>query len=125
MNKQNGAVSFLGLVFLLMLLFIIFLAIKLIPAYADDATISHAVGSIGSDPSLRQASASDIRALIHKRLYVNDFSGRLGMTPERKAIQINTDKGVSVDVSYQVKTHLFYNIDAIQTFHHHYQFGGQ
>lgn len=125
MNKQKGAVSFLGLVFLVMLIFIIFLAVKLIPAYVDDTTISSAVASIRSEPSLRQASVSDIRALIHKRLYVNDFSGTLGITPERKAIQINTDKGVSVDVNYQVKTHLFYNIDAIQTFHHHYQFGGQ
>jgi len=125
MKKQNGAVSLLGLIFLLMFLFIIFLGVKLVPAYVDDATIRAAVSSVQNEPELRQKTAGEVREVIHKRLYVNDFSGRLGMTPEKKAIQINTDNGIRIDVDYQVKTHLFYNVDAIQTFKHHYHFGGQ
>lgn len=125
MNKQQGAVGFMGLIFLLMLFFIIFLAVKLVPAYMDDATISSAVQSISTEPDLNQKSEGDIRSIIHKRLYINDFSGKLGITPERKAITISTDNGVTVNVDYEVKTHLFYNIDALQSFEHQYQFGGK
>lgn len=125
MDRQQGAVSLMGLVFLLMLFFIIFLAVKLVPAYMDDATISSAVQSISTETELGQKSASEIRSTIHKRLYINDFSGMLGITPEAKAISIKTGNGVAVDVDYKVKTHLFYNIDALQSFDHHYHFGGK
>jgi hypothetical protein len=121
MNRQSGASP---LVILIMILFfggVLTLGIKLGPAYMDDRTISAAVESIRDTEGLSQMGPAQIRALINKRLIVNNVRS---LKPDNITIDKNGN-AVLIKVDYKVQDNIFQNIDTVIHFQHEYEMTGK
>jgi len=97
------------------------LVIKLGPAYLDDKTISEAVASLDGTEGLSKMGPAQIRALVNKRLIVNNVRS---MKPEDITIEKDGDTAL-ITVEYEVRNNLFRNVDTIIHFKHEYEMAGK
>ena len=112
--KQKG-VSVSGmLVGAMILIFFTVTIFKLYPAYYDDFSVATVLENMELEGgSLVSLSSSKIRTLINRRLQVS------GMQLNEDDVVITKAKGsVTIDVNYEVRTHLYQNIDAVTMFSH-------
>jgi uncharacterized protein (UPF0248 family) len=110
--KQHG-VTFGGFVFGAFLLVLggIF-ALKLIPAYMEDAQIKNIFNAISHDPDMQNASLRDIRVSFEKRASIE---GVKSIKPED--IEISSDNGkLFLSTSYSVKVPLVGNASLVLEF---------
>ena len=108
MKRQRG-VTFIGMIFIAGLIIIgAILALKLVPAYIEYATVVQHLREIARSPDARGASPREIQMMFSKRAQIDDI----------KAINANdievTRDGDSVvlSASYQTKVTLFGNLSA-------------
>ena len=108
MKHQRG-VTFIGMIFIAGLIIIgAIIALKLVPAYIEYATVVQHLREIAQSPEARGGSPRDIQRLFGKRAQIDDI----------KAINANdievTRDGDSVvlSASYQTKVRLFGNLSA-------------
>jgi len=116
-HSQRGA-SALGVIFVLLIIGgIATVAIKIMPAYMEDITVTSALEDISEQPESRSLDVKGIQALIKKRLSVNGVKG----LPDG-AIKVVDDTGIrTIVVNYERRMDLFANIDAVVTFDHSYE----
>ena len=113
--KQRGMTGLGWLTVLALIGFFTLLIIKLAPIYLDHYSVASTVKSLEKDPQVTKKSPGEIRKLLKKRLKMNYVSDL-----PKDAIKIKKSSGVlKVDVDYQVKEHLFGNIDLLLTFNEH------
>lgn len=110
--KQRG-VTFGGFVFGAFLLVVggIF-ALKLIPAYMDDAKIKNVFTAISNDPEMQKASPHEIRVSFEKRASIDNIKS---IKPDD--IEISSENGRPIlSTSYSVKVPLGGNISLLLEF---------
>ena len=98
-SRQRG-VSFSGLlVWVVLLIFVAIGAMKLIPAYVENAKINKIFSTIAHDPEMQSAPPRNIRESYGKRAMMNNIS-----IVSESDIEISKDaSGLSLSASYQVK----------------------
>ena len=108
MKRQRG-VTFVGMIFIAALIILgAIIALKLVPAYIEYATVVQHLREIARSPDARGGSPREIQMLFGKRAQIDDI----------KAITANdievTREGDSVVLraSYQTKVKLFGNLSA-------------
>lgn len=98
-NRQRG-LSLSGLLFVgVVLIFVAVGAMKLIPAYMQNAQIQQVFDAIAQDPEMQKASIRDIRMSYNKRAMINDITAI-------KSDEIEVEKdtnGISLSAAYTVK----------------------
>ena len=99
MNRQRG-LSLSGLLFVaVVLIFVAVGAMKLIPAYMQNAQIQQVLDAIAQDPEMQKASVKDIRMSFSKRALISDITAV-------KADEIEIEKdanGIALSAAYTVK----------------------
>lgn len=121
MRGQSGASALTILIMVLFFGGLFTLGIKLGPAYMDNLTIQEAVEGIQGTEGLSRMGAAQVRALINKRLIVNNVRS---LKPEDIKIEKNGDVAL-IKVDYQVRNNLFRNVDTIVHFQHEYEMTGK
>jgi len=109
--SQKGA-SLYALIFVMTLLgIIIFAGLKISPAYIDDRIISNSLRNMRDEGELAKLSLRDIRTRISRTMMANGASWSADYIDQ---VELN---GVEyIQVQYEKRVEMFWNIDAIVKF---------
>jgi len=109
--SQKGA-SLYALIFVMTLLgIIIFAGLKISPAYIDDRIISNALRNMRDEGELAKLSLRDTRTRISRTMMANGASWSADYIDQ---VELN---GVDyIQVQYEKRVEMFWNIDAIVKF---------
>lgn len=120
-RKHRGASTITMLVMVLFFGGLLTLAIKLGPIYLDDITIQEAIESLDGSEGLSEMGPARVMDLINRRLSVNNVRG---FNPQNIAVEKNGEF-VIIKVDYEIRTEMFYNVDAVVYFNHEYEMQGK
>ncbi len=112
MKPQQGisAIGFLFVVFTIIL--IGSLAIKIIPTYIDNITLSSVLESVAEEHKGQKVVLADIRASLRKKMSMNNISS---VAAENITLEKNDGK-TNILITYEVKKPLFTNISIVMHF---------
>lgn len=117
LQKQKGASALTVLVGLFILSILFTVAVKLIPIYMDHMTINSVMQSIFDDDNVGSWSDNELLRNFDSRLSINNIRNF-----DSKKVKITRDRGlISADISYEVRTNVFKNVDAVVVFSDQYQ----
>ncbi|MES1982004.1 MAG: DUF4845 domain-containing protein [Pseudomonadota bacterium] len=115
-NKQSG-VSLSGTLMLIVLLILVVLgAMKIVPAYTQNASVKHILKSIAADPAMQGAPEKDIRASFSRRVTADYFI--TAVKAEDLVIE-KTDRnggGLEISANYVVTLPLIANASLLLEF---------
>jgi Tfp pilus assembly major pilin PilA len=108
MKDQRG-VTFVGMIFIAALIILgAIIALKLVPAYIEYATVVQHLREIARSPDARGGSPREIRTLFSKRAQIDNISAVAA-----DDIEVTRDgNSVVLSASYQTKVKLFGNLSA-------------
>ena len=111
LGKQVGA-SFYGTVMLLILVGLTLLfGLKVTPAYMDNNVIGNAMAGMANN-DLANMSITEVRRNLGRTMQTNNIEGfDMGNVQE-----VNVDGTDYIDINYESRVHLFYNIDIVVVF---------
>jgi hypothetical protein len=115
-KKQQGATIWVNLVWIIMGVIVAIVGVKLTPIYLDNFTVAGALDGLKSEPDLSKMKDKDIYKVLYKHFVINSVRtiGQDKIKIERNKKQ--KDKLVAVNIDYEIREHLFYNVDVILTF---------
>jgi len=122
-NGQRG-MTYLGMLILMIVIaFCAIVVIKVMPVYLEHFKVESSLKSLAQDSkaNMAQLPPAEIRKLLMRRLEVNDVSH---VKKENIAISREGNKTM-VDVSYEARVTLFFNLDLVARFpDNHIELGG-
>jgi hypothetical protein len=111
-RQQRGLSMSFFLATVVVLIFVLICAMKLIPPYMQNAEIKDAFNTVAHDSEVQNGTVQDIRMAYIKRASVADITA---IKPDE--VEIGKDeKGISLSASYQVKIPLVANASLILDF---------
>jgi len=111
-RSQRG-IGIAGLLFYLVLIMVgVTIVLKLGPHYIEYFEIRSVMRDLAKDPSLAGKDRHGLRRVLEDRLYMNYVE----VINAKDFTYQKTDKGYRVRLKYEVKEHLFANVDALLTF---------
>lgn len=113
-HSQQGA-TFWSVAFILLLIgFVVFNVLKLLPIYLQSFSVESAVTSLETDRGQTFAGPMDVRTKLYKRLAINDVD-----IVEMNDITVTRENNYYlVVVDYEVRLPYFKNIDLLLSFKH-------
>ncbi|MCW8982923.1 MAG: DUF4845 domain-containing protein [Gammaproteobacteria bacterium] len=111
--RQGGAIAPSVLGSLILLVFVLIFAGKLVPVYLDNKSVKLMLEKYENDDNLVFTSPLEVRNRIAKQLRVD------GVKTVRGEDSISVERGkdtFDVDITYQVKIPLAYNIEMLVSF---------
>ena len=119
MKKTQQGSGILSWLFLLLFLGLtLSLTAKVVPLYLSDHAVAEVISSLSNHQDSATATVSEVRSWINKGLQLNSV--------ELSADEVEVVRGysaVAVQVNYERRIHLFFNIDLILTFEHNWKSG--
>lgn len=110
-GRQRGA-SFFGTVMLLVLVGLTLLfGLKVAPAYLDNNVITNAMAGL-SNNDLGNMTMAQIRESLRRSLQTNNIDG----SALQNLQEVSVDGEDYIDINYESRVHLFYNIDIVVVF---------
>jgi hypothetical protein len=114
LNKQRGMSMISWLIVIAFLLFQGIMAMRIIPVYINDASVSSVMKKLPGDSTLSNASVRVIRDTIEKRLKINNI-----YDIDRSDIVIKPARGgYDVTLDYESRGNLIGNMDYVISFKH-------
>lgn len=121
MKNQQGASALTLLVVVFILLSLLTVAVRLVPAYFDDYSVKQMFSSLEDSGQLKGASVREAYALVKRRQDQNNLN-----MFEREHLSIRQDDGLFlIDLDYEVRLSMVGNLDAIVHFKHNYELRAQ
>ena len=112
-SRQQQGMSLLGFIFILILvLFAVYIGIKLVPIYMNHFSVVSDMKSVADEPGSANLSPNLIRRNLISRFQISYVDG---VSPENITIDRSTNPPQLV-VEYQVEEHLIGNIDVVVRF---------
>lgn len=112
-NKQSGVTGIGWLIIIGIVLFFMYLGVKLVPAYMEFYSIKSSMVSVTEEVEAN-ASKSRVRKLLGGRFTVNSIDVVKPSDAEFK----DTTEGKVLSLTYEKKISLFGNVSALLDFHH-------
>ncbi len=113
---QGGATLYALIVVMTLLAIIIFAGLKISPAYIDNQIISNALNNMRESGDLRSMSLRDIRTSISRTMTAN------GASWSSDSLDQIEENGVDyIQVKYEKRVPMFWNIDAVVKFDYRVQ----
>ena len=114
-HYQKGMSALSMLVSVVLVVGGLLLALKIIPLYIDDMTISNAVNAMRAEKGLYNWKRQDIRKYLSTKMAA-DYSRDLA----DDEIIITKDKRIiNIDIVYEARVPVVYNLDIVAKFAHH------
>ena len=111
-RKQKG-MSFIGfLLIMAMVLFLLYLGMRIAPIYLEYYSVVNAMNGIAEERGSARYSPYDIRAKMLNRLYVSYSDGNVG----EDDIKIVRRNGVQLRVVYSARKNVMGNLDVVASF---------
>lgn len=115
-RHQGGLTLIGGLLILVVVGFVAYLAFQLIPVYLEYFNVISSVKTLREDPDLHARSEHEIRELLKRRFFVNDVKHVKARNQQHVKIR-KTNVSTIITVNYEVRVDIIGNLDAIATFH--------
>ncbi len=113
-KQQTGASMMQYLFYLLVLVSFITVAIKLIPVYIEDSSVSGSLESLSKKENFADMTNKEIQSSLDSLLTINNIRS---LPPEAIKIE-RKDDTTTVIIDYEVRKNIVANIDAVLSFHH-------
>jgi hypothetical protein len=110
-GKQRGLTLVGFLLMLVALIFVAYLAMKIVPIYVNYFSVARAMDGMKDTPGLASRSPMQIRDALYDRLYVSYMDDLTD-----KNVKITRSNGVNVRVVYAVRENIMGNLDIIVSF---------
>ena len=115
LNHSQQGMTFWSVSFILLLIgFVVFNVLKLLPVYTESFTVESAVTSFETDSGQTFNSPYAVMNALMKRLSINNVT--IVTRDEVSVTRENND--YLLDVDYEVRLPYFKNIDLVLSFHH-------
>lgn len=116
-HKNQKGLSTLGMLGVVILVVGgLLLATKLVPLYIDDYSIAKALSGLQSERELYEMSKQQIKERLRRKLTA-DYTHEL----KDDEVTVTKNRGeLVIDVLYEVRTPIVYNLDIIARFEHHF-----
>lgn len=112
-GQQRGMTGIGWLIVLGLLAFGVLVILRLAPVYLEYSKIASSIDSLEDEPQITQKSIPQIRKMLSRRFEINDVE-----SISAKNAEIRIKQGVlTVDLKYEVRTHLAGNTDVVTMFH--------
>jgi len=110
-NRQRG-LTLIGFVVLLALVgFFAFIGMKLFPVYAEYYSVVSAMKGVQAEPGVADMPPERVRDLLFRRLYISYVE-----SVDNKHVKISRKDGYTLNVKYEVRRPLIYNLDFVASF---------
>jgi hypothetical protein len=95
---------------------VILAALKIVPAYIDDSAVNSTMEAMAESADFASMPIADVRSTLMKTLNTNriDFDAS-------NVVLVKEGSSEYVDVNYESRRPLFYNIEAVVVFKHRYE----
>jgi hypothetical protein len=119
--RANSARSQRGSIYTTMILvalfgMIILAALRVAPAYIDDSTIVNTINGMAERGELADMSLADVRSNLMRTLNTNRVNF------DANNVVLTKEGGMDyIDVNYESRKPLFYNIEAVVVFQHRFE----
>ena len=111
--SQKGASLLLTLLVIILVLFIATAVIKIGPTYMDNAVLVNTMNAIDESTPLAEMNLRDIQNELLRRLSTNSIRD---FDPSSVTMASDRDGRRFVDVNYERRIPMFYNIEAVVVF---------
>ncbi len=116
-KQQQGATFFSILIVLIVAGIFFSVAFKIYPAYTDNMTIDSVLTDVISNRDELAKGPGGMKRDITKKFRINQVK-----LPSKDSMKITRDKGViRIDLNYEVRIPMFYNVDAMVKFEKQYE----
>jgi len=111
-HGKQGGMTLIGFILMLAaLVFVAYLAMKIVPIYINYYSVVRAMDGMKETPGLSTQSPMRIRDALYDRLYVSYMDDLTD-----KNVKITRSNGVNVRVVYAVRENIMGNLDIIVAF---------
>jgi hypothetical protein len=100
---------------------VVTLGVRLGPPYMQYLTVKSAMNAVSEDVELKGKGRTEVMSALGRRLDVNSVSG---LPPQAFRVE-QKDFGQKLIADYEVRVHLFFNIDAVLSFDYQVALGRQ
>ena len=105
--KHQAGLTAIGLILsLIPMVLVAYIIMRAAPAYIEAFSVNDVMNSIKREPDLKEKSRDEIYTIIKKRLDVNEIHN----VGKEDIIIKKTTNDVTVNIDYEVKVPLFWNI---------------
>jgi len=113
MKRKQGGLSLIGFLMLLAVLgFAAYIGMKLFPMYQEYYAVKSALKGLSNEPGVADMNPARIQDLFFRRLYINYSEN---VKPQNVKFE-RADGGWVMNVSYEVRRPLVYNLDVVGNF---------
>lgn len=115
-RSQRGSI-YTTMILVALFALVILAALKVAPAYIDDNTVTTTMNGMVERKELGEMSINEIRSSLMRTLNTNrilDFDAS-------NVVLVREDGKEYIDVNYETRKPLFYNIEAVVVFKHRYE----
>lgn len=113
-RRKQGGITLLGFIIVAAVVgFFIYVGIKLFPMYSEYYSVKSALKGLSTEAGVANYEPAKIQDLLFRRLFV---SYTQNVKKEHVKIQ-KADNGWRVDVQYEVRKPLVFNLDVVGKFH--------
>jgi hypothetical protein len=111
--RQRGMTTMGIMMVLVLVVFVGTMAIKLAPVYIEHFKVTSVLNAVKDDPQLTDSTDIDIKKTMTNRFSINDIDD-----VKASSVQITRKSGhiTSLMLDYEVRVHMFWNIDAVVHF---------
>ncbi len=110
--KRQQGITFIGFVMVLILIgFFAFIGMKLFPVYQEYFSVVQAMKSVSQQPGVSRQEPRQIQEMLIKRMYVSYVE-----SVKKTHIKVSRTRGVTLNVTYEVRRPLIGNIDFVAHF---------
>lgn len=113
-KHQRGSV-YTTLILVALFGLVILATLKIVPAYVDDRAITNTMENIAAGNDFADMSISEVRTSLMRTLNTNRIS-----FDANNVVLVREGGKEFVDVNYESRKPLFYNIDAVVKFEHRF-----
>ena len=113
-KRTQRGMTLIGFVIVLGLVgFFAYIAMKLVPMYSEFYSVKAALKGLAEEQGIANEDPAKIQDLFFRRLYISYSEN---VKPEHVKIK-RIDNGWQMDVDYEVRKPMIYNLDVIGKFH--------
>jgi len=113
MNMQQGGMSAIGFVIiLLMVAFITMIALKLMPVYFENFKVNSALKSLKDEQGIIDKSNTEIQNIMARRFNIDNIEG---VKPDQINVKRDRSK-IAVNLDYEVRNNFIGNVDVVISF---------
>ena len=115
-HKQRGLTAITWIILLGLIGTQSVMALRIIPVYMNDNTVQKILEEMKADPEARGKTPGGLKALIQRRLQVNNMYDLLDNKEAFKFKKLSD--GVQINLHYEQRGPIYGNLEFIATFEH-------